>query len=94
MLTSLGKIWSFGVNKYGQLGQSHLDSHCQQTFPKEISKMAGSGDTSSFIIDICATTKGASFAINDSGRLYRWGYNQVSDTIFPVIDRFGTTINY
>ena len=46
------------------------------------------------MIDICATSKGSSFAIDDTGRLYRWGYNQVEETHCPIRNRFNTIINY
>jgi alpha-tubulin suppressor-like RCC1 family protein len=75
MLSSLGVIWSFGFNGYGQLGQGHLDSNYDCTEPREISKFIG--DSTSFVTDVCAESKGSSFAIDDKGKLYRWGYNQV-----------------
>lgn len=73
MLSSLGSIWSFGFNKYGQLGQGHFKSNIETMEPKQICKFSGG----SFVVDICATSRGSSFAIDDDGRLYRWGYNQV-----------------
>lgn len=46
------------------------------------------------MVDICATSTGASFAIDDSGNLYRWGCYQIEATEYPIYDRFNTIINY
>jgi len=37
---------------------------------------------------------GASFAISHCGELYRWGANQVDETSWPILNRFGDKINY
>jgi len=92
MLTSLGELWSYGFNKLGQLGQGNFSSNYYSTEPQQVCKFTG--ETSCFLTDICATSKGSSFAVDDRGRLYRWGYNQVEETHRPVFDRFNTVINY
>jgi hypothetical protein len=45
-------------------------------------------------VDVQASVSGASFAVCSSGVAYRWGYNQVEETQFPILDRFGSIINY
>lgn len=75
MLSSLGGVWSFGFNGYGQLGQGHLNSDYYCTEPRQLSKFTV--DSSNLVTEICATCKGSSFALDDKGKLYRWGYNQV-----------------
>ena len=74
MLSSFGSLWSFGFNKYGQLGLGHFRSNYDTTEPQQMAKFTGSG---CFIVDICCTSKGSSFAIDKEGKLYRWGFNQV-----------------
>jgi hypothetical protein len=85
-------LWSFGFNKYGQLGLGHFDSNYHTTEPHRVCKFTG--ENSHFITDICATSKGSSFAVDEVGKLYRWGYNQVEETHMPIFDRFKTISNY
>ena len=92
MLSSFGELWSYGFNKYGQLGQGNFVSNCENLEPKQICKFTGNSDH--FVVDICATSKGSSFAIDNKGKLYRWGLNQVDETHFPIRDRFMTVTNY
>ena len=58
--------------------------------PREISL----GCAESFFTDVKATVNGASFAVNESGQLYRWGFNQVDSTESPIYDRFSSIVNY
>lgn len=92
MLNSVGQLWSFGFNKYGQLGQGNFDSNYYTTEPRQVCKFTG--ESCNFLVDICATSKGSSFAIDDKGKFYRWGYNQVEETHHSISDRFGSIINY
>lgn len=92
MLSSFGELWSFGFNQYGQLGLGHCESNFTTTEPIQICKFTS--DTSHFITDICASSKGSSFAVDNTGSLYRWGFNQVDETHYPIKDRFKTIINY
>jgi alpha-tubulin suppressor-like RCC1 family protein len=60
--------------------------------PREITKFTDS--SSPFIVDIKASECGASFALDETGNLYRWGLNQIEVTPYPIEDRFGTAINF
>ena len=75
MLSSFGELWSYGFNKYGQLGLGHFVSNVNNLDPQQVCKFTTNSD--SFLVDICATSKGSSFAIDNKGKLYRWGLNQV-----------------
>ena len=46
------------------------------------------------MVDVKATVCGASFSRDDRGNLYRWGWNQVDETVRPITDRFGSVVNY
>lgn len=81
-----------GYNQFGQLGLGHLNNGEENMNAAQICKFTNS--TSPFIVDVQATVCGASFAITESGQAYRWGYNQVDETQFPIYDRFNSIINY
>ena len=94
MLTSFGELWSFGFNQYGQLGLSHFHSNYHTTEPHQVCKFTGGPGSGSFLTDVCATSKGSSFAIDNVGKMYRWGYNQVEETHCPIKDRFNSITNF
>jgi alpha-tubulin suppressor-like RCC1 family protein len=62
MLSIFGTIFSMGTNAYGQLGMGHFDSSQSNMAPVEISKITDKG--SKFIVDVKATSTGASFAVD------------------------------
>jgi hypothetical protein len=64
----------------------------ENTEPREICKFTNSN--SPFIVDIHASVSCASFALSSKGELYRWGKDQVEETAMPILDRFGSIINY
>lgn len=77
-ITSKGELYSWGSNKYGQLGHSNLNNepeglnnsnlnHC--VFPREISSLK------KITILGCTASKYHSAAFSDTGALYTWGSN-------------------
>lgn len=92
MTSIFGAVFSMGYNQFGQLGLGHLNSGEGNMHPSQICKFTNSA--SPFIVDVQATICGASFAFSDNGQAYRWGYNQVEESEFPIYDRFNSIINY
>lgn len=92
MLSTFGEVYSMGINEFGQLGLGHIDRREENYHPNQICKFTN--DNSPFIVDIHASISGASFAVNSKGELYRWGKNQVEETVMAIEDRFGSIINY
>ena len=69
-LDSEGNIWSFGHNNYGQLGINNLTN---KNLPQRVLGIDGIGNLQN-IVSISAG-KYTSFAIDDEGQVYSWGYN-------------------
>lgn len=70
----LGRAWGYGVNDYGQLGLEHMNSYIDTSNPLLI-PMFKKQDI--FVVDVVASYFGASFAIDNEGKAYRWGANQM-----------------
>ena len=64
-----GYLWTWGSNKYGQLGNGTKDSSTEPVsiYPTKTFKMI-------------ACSNNASFAIDFEGKLYAWGSNKYSET--------------
>lgn len=92
MVSIFGGVFSMGYNQFGQLGLGHSNGGEENMSASQICKFTNS--TSPFVVDVHATVCGASFAITEAGHAYRWGYNQVDNTQFPIYDRFNSIINY
>jgi hypothetical protein len=71
VLMQNGTVQGFGRNTLGQTGQSSGTSYAK--LPTQISGLSG-------IRSIAAGTD-SSFAINQSGRLYSWGYNSYGELL-------------
>jgi alpha-tubulin suppressor-like RCC1 family protein len=69
-----GKVWAFGINTFGQLGLEHLDKSVDTSEPTMLSFF---NVFKIFVTKVVASTFGASFAIDNEGKAYRWGTNQV-----------------
>lgn len=65
MLSIFGSIYSMGTNHNGQLGLGNFNEGIMNIEPHEICKFTT--ENSPFIVDIKASSTGASFAINSKG---------------------------
>ena len=74
MSDCLGRAWSYGLNDTGQLGLDHTDSSIDTVDPSLIPMFI---KQKIFVADVVASYFGASFAIDNEGRGYRWGTNQM-----------------
>lgn len=91
MADCFGKVWSFGANDSGQLGLDHTDPSKDTTDPAVIRMFV---KEKILITDVIASYFGGSFAIDNEGRGYRWGTNQMQVTDYPVKDTYKNIINY
>jgi alpha-tubulin suppressor-like RCC1 family protein len=66
-LDSRGKVWSWGANDKGQLGQA-LDTSSTRDTPQRIAKLKD-------IVQVYCGEHG-SFAVDSSGDIYGWGSNK------------------
>jgi hypothetical protein len=46
------------------------------------------------VTDVVASYFGASFAIDEKGKAYRWGTNQIEASPNPIKDAYNNIINY
>lgn len=69
-LDANGNVWAFGRNDYGQLG---INNTTKQTRPQKVVGVNGTG----YLSDIVRIEAGymSSFAVDRSGNVYGWGYN-------------------
>ena len=80
-LTKTGYVWAWGDNTYGQNGDWTTDNNERHYLPlqvRDISKADQStGNTTGRLKNITAISakNNQSFAINEEGYLYGWGYN-------------------
>lgn len=65
-LTSDGKVWAWGYNDFGQLGDG-TTGNCKTT-PKQVPVVSN-------VIGIAAGYGGASLAVESNGSVWAWGYN-------------------
>ena len=56
-----GRVWSFGMNNYGQLGQGYVDSNRDTSNPSIINSLQ---TKRVFIANVIASSYGGSFAID------------------------------
>ncbi len=70
-LTREGKIYAWGLNTYGQLGQNNTE---ESSYAKLVLSESGTGYLSN-IVDISAGTSG-SVALDKNGNVYVWGDGQ------------------
>ena len=69
-LTSDGEIYSWGWNKYGQLGNNNSDT---KSVPAKVKDETGKGILTN-IIDIGCGMR-TSYALTEDGKIWAWGYN-------------------
>lgn len=74
MADYLGRVWAFGLNTFGQLGQQHCNQNIDTSEPALLPYFKAQNI---FIVDVAATYNGSSFAIDSKGQGYRWGANQI-----------------
>lgn len=91
MADSLGRAWSFGINNFGQLGLEHLNQSIDTSEPTTIRYFTCE---EIFVTDVVASYFGASFAIDEKGKAYRWGTNQIEASPNPIKDAYNNIINY
>lgn len=72
----IGRVWSLGVNTYGQLGDSTTNNHSSPVLSGRLKQIVSLDAGNEF-----------SLAVNDSGEVYAWGRNdfgQLGDGTFTA----------
>jgi len=83
-ISTLGKVFSWGMNQYGQLGHGDLITRYTPTMISDLKDR--------FIIDVsCGDYHTLNLDI--SGDVYSWGFKQALNGT-PVKDRYGSIINF
>lgn len=69
-----GTVWAWGRNQYGQLGHNSSDTISQ--YPVQVVKSDGTGGTMALTnIKAIAAGYGHTIALDESGNVWAWGYN-------------------
>jgi len=71
-LGTLGGVWAWGYNYYGQLGNGNSGSEADESTPVQVKKDIGSPLTNIFYVDAGYLY---SAAIDENGKFWVWGRN-------------------